>query len=307
MEGAISAKAPNRRPPKGRQKTLTSMKINRLKQISLRGFLILITLFGVALGLYIRRVSIQKSTISAIKKHGGRIVYRSGEYGMETPPAWAMWFGEDSFDYFFSIYGVHLSETEIDDAELDRLMPNLTGISDLNLDRTKISDRGLRQIGLLQNLQFIGLNETRLVGDDSMESIANLKKIEQVYLWHTQVSDRGAIALAKLPELESLVAGGTKISDKGIAAFEGSPKMRSMVLQWCPISDNALRSISTMPKMKELALTGANLTDDGIMQLSVLPQLKEISVNGTQVTREGALKLKAALPAITINGPFAKK
>ena len=96
---------------------------------------------------------------------------------------------------------------EIDDAALDCLA-HLTGLHELYLSDTSVSDEGLRRLGKLEGLQRLSI-------------------------YHTAISDAGLENLTRLSELKWLTCSGTEITEDGLERFrQRVPGCKAVNFQW---------------------------------------------------------------------------
>jgi hypothetical protein len=79
---------------------------------------------------------------------------------------------------------------------------NLTELRALILDGTKVTDAGMVHLQRLTNLEdWLGLTGTRIT-DESLKFVVNFKKLKNVNLLRTRVTEKGANALKKeLPQV----------------------------------------------------------------------------------------------------------
>ena len=87
-----------------------------------------------------------------------------------------------------------LGGTQITDEGLTRLLPRLTNLWRLSLDRTTISDRTLLALEKLSRLEAVNLYATQ-VTDAGLAPLEKLPRLRSVYAWQTQVTAVGAEAL----------------------------------------------------------------------------------------------------------------
>lgn len=93
----------------------------------------------------------------------------------------------------------------------DTVLPfisGLTGLEELYLSNTEISDRGLLQLSVLTSLQ-------------------------RLYLYHTPISDVGLMYLTRIHRLKGLTCSGTNVSDEGLQRFrEMIPECKVVSFKW---------------------------------------------------------------------------
>lgn len=96
---------------------------------------------------------------------------------------------------------------EIDDSALAHLA-HFSGLQELCLSNTTVTDEGLGLLGGLQGLR-------------------------RLYIYHTAISDYGLLNLAKLAGLKWLTCSGTEITEEGIQLFrEALPGCKAVNFKW---------------------------------------------------------------------------
>ena len=80
-------------------------------------------------------------------------------------------------------------EGELTEADLEKVIR-------LDLDRTQITDEGLKEVAKLQNLEGLNLRETQIT-DESLKDVAKLQKLELLALEGTKVTKAGVAELKK--------------------------------------------------------------------------------------------------------------
>src|SRR5207245_2591285 len=85
-------------------------------------------------------------------------------------------------------------------------------IISVNLDSTKVTDAGLKELAGLKSLQSLDLMFT-MVTDAGLKELAGLKSLQTLKLNSRQVTDTGLKELAGLKNLQALSLGGTKVTD----------------------------------------------------------------------------------------------
>ena len=101
----------------------------------------------------------------------------------------------------------------LNDSDLPWLS-KLRRLENLDLSRTSVTDRGIRQIGDLA-LRFLSLNSVG-VTDAGLANL-NLEKLEELCLANTPISDHGVRRLSNAPFLRKLQISGELINDQSLA------------------------------------------------------------------------------------------
>ncbi|HZZ20278.1 MAG TPA: hypothetical protein VFE25_12950 [Opitutaceae bacterium] len=92
-----------------------------------------------------------------------------------------------------------------DDEVLAKLAPVSDVIVDAELARTKVTDKGMEQIGKWSNLLRIDFTRTA-VTSDGIARLASLGKLEALNLTATKVDESGVAIAKKLPKMKTLWA-----------------------------------------------------------------------------------------------------
>jgi Leucine-rich repeat (LRR) protein len=110
------------------------------------------------------------------------------------------------------------------------LLRNCTRISNLDLDRTQISDAGLFYLRNFDELTILELDETK-VTDTGLIHLTELPKLRVVTLENTQISDAGLKHLAQIKSITWIDVKYTNISDVGIAHLSRLPRLSRVDLE----------------------------------------------------------------------------
>ena len=112
-------------------------------------------------------------------------------------------------------------------AVTDKALRDIAGLKNLNklyLEHTGITDDGIAQLGNLPGLEYLNLIGTK-VTDAGISKIAGLKGLKSIYLWQSAVTDSGIAELRRLrPDLH--VVGG--LSEEEIRDFLSAGKKDSL-------------------------------------------------------------------------------
>lgn len=188
----------------------------------------------------------------------------------------------------------------------DSVMPHisrLTGLRVLNLEGTRVSDRGLRHIAPLQDLDRLYLTEgvsgagmahvsklKSLTGlhfngkhrlrDSDLALLARLERLEELSLCRGGLSSAGLGRLAQLTNLSRLRFWGDSITDDIVAQLKGVSSLKNLNLAHSQITDAGLSHVSAMTGLEILALYGCNITDKGLAHLGSMPSLKMLNLSG---------------------------
>ena len=89
------------------------------------------------------------------------------------------------------------------------------------------------------------------------------------------------------------------VTDVGLAELRELTALKSLSLVFTNLSDAGVKEITRFP-LTALALHGTDVTDACLADLASIPTLRKLRIWETQVTEAGVERLRAALPACTI-------
>ena len=107
----------------------------------------------------------------------------------------------------------------LDDAgfkKLESITPHLVTV---DLSATKITDKGVAQLGTSKNLRLIRLAETE-VTDASIDTLLKIPSLESINLYGTKVTDAGVSKLSSLSNLKRLYLWQTAVTPDAIKSLK---------------------------------------------------------------------------------------
>jgi hypothetical protein len=119
-----------------------------------------------------------------------------------------------------------INAADIDDTDLELLLPLADQLLWLDVSRTSITDAGLETIGALGNLISLNLSHTQITGL-GIASLTSLEKLERLNLVGTDVSDEGLQSLAAIRSLRQLFIFNSQVTPQGVVSIRGKlPEVR---------------------------------------------------------------------------------
>lgn len=210
---------------------------------------------------------------------------------------------------------------DLDDVSLE-LLCEWRGIVFLDIDKTRITDSGVRKLVALRWMQGLNLNGTQITGatfshlppslrtvwianttvnDESLKHLAKLVALNWLDLANTNIGDTGVANLAGVRALARLELSGTQVSDEALASLaQNNPSIGILALRRTRITPDGLNHLSKLPKLDELDLRNCQINDDAIAALTACRSLRSISLSGTNITLTGAGRLREALPNCSV-------
>lgn len=180
----------------------------RRLQLSLRSFLVALTVFMLWLGFQANSARQQRLTVAALEQAGVKVKYgfqfdaKTGYYPDAKPPYPKVLVNSLGIDFFDKVSAIECHEGDVD--EVVTHIVKLRDVTACFLGGSKLSDDGLRRIAEMPNLERLGLEYTQ-VTDAGLESLRKSRSLQVVFLMGTnaQVSEKMIAALEEaLPECE---------------------------------------------------------------------------------------------------------
>ena len=138
----------------------------------------------------------------------------------------------------------------------------------------------------------LSLASCRQLTNEGLERVAELRHLETLDLFNTNLSDEGLAAIADLPQLSSLNIAGTEVSDSGVAVLKQLPRLEQLHLGWTAVGDAGCSEISKLASLKILELRKTAVTNQGLESLGRMSSLHALGLQETAVTSDGLLHLE---------------
>jgi hypothetical protein len=195
-------------------------------------------------------------------------------------------------------------------------------VREIALDRSKVTDKGLRCVLHCTNVTYINLSETG-VTDETLKKLVTFKKLEHLSLGRTKVTATGLEAIAGLP-IQSLSLEGCELTEDAFVAFARMPALtelrlldtkmkagwlhhiatsatlKKLSLMRTDFDDAAVKHLVTMRNLEDAVLNNTMLSDTGFQELLKLPKLRSLYVDRTKVTKAVYQKAKKEHPKLSL-------
>jgi len=100
------------------------------------------------------------------------------------------------------------------DKEVEQILHIAPNVVEVDLSRTKVTDKGLAHMGKLARMTHLNLNRTGIT-DAGLKGLGDLRSLEWLNLYGTEVTDAALPELAKHKRLKALYIWNTKITGEG--------------------------------------------------------------------------------------------
>jgi hypothetical protein len=254
---------------------------------SLRALLVLITIFGIWLGIKVDQARRQKQAVDTLRTFGAGFWYehqRTDEGLFDgrielAVPTWARELCGD--DFFQTVTGFYIRRRvgkdrmrtlppAIADEDL-KCLADLPHLEWLEIERTPITDAGLAHLRHPERLRGVSLDHTN-VSDGFVRRLKGSKRLERLSLCGTKVTDSGFAELIELVSLEVLRLGHTDTGDRALAAF-AEQELTGLNLGQ-KTTNAGLRQFKSLSRIEYLIATDCQITGEMFVGFS-LPKVDE--------------------------------
>ncbi|WP_425614337.1 leucine-rich repeat domain-containing protein [Anatilimnocola sp. NA78] len=180
-------------------------------------------------------------------------------------------------------------EVEVDD------QGEVTRIIDAML-RGSLNDEEFALLAQMPKLEDIWLRGAKIT-DDGLAALEKMPRLKRLSLAAENLTDRGLIHLRHLPELTTLHLEETKITGSGLVHIPNPQLLTWVGFTDSPLTDEGLKQVGAFSQMTTLGLWGTKVTDAGLPHLKRCQQLQRLSLYRTAITNDG-LKLLTELPQL---------
>lgn len=186
-----------------------------------------------------------------------------------------------------------------------QIVGKLTGLRELSLFGTGISDTGLTNLGTLTNLEILNVAECKAISSKGLQVLANMPRLRILNLSKTKMSDQDLDLLKGLSHLTDLGLQSTKITDMAMEHLVKFPGLEGLDLAQTKITDAGLKALAQLKNLRALDLSSTAVGDDGMVHIAKLTNLRNLLIPSTKVTDSGLVHLKnlSNLQSLYLNGP----
>lgn len=138
------------------------------------------------------------------------------------------------------------------------------------------------------------------VNDDVLLCLDHLSDLKYVYLWSTEVTDKGLAHIQHLKKLEELKVSNTKgVTGYGIAKMDCLKALHHLDADHCKNMGAALAALNGSAALQSTSLRSCDLTDQDLNSLCKLSNLVGLTLDGNEnVTDSTIIKLAAHFPKL---------
>ncbi len=115
-----------------------------------------------------------------------------------------------------------------------------SGLFELALGGTKISDEGLRYLSTMKNLEILHLPYTD-ISDNGIRNLTTIKSLKAINLNNTKITSAGIRLLSGLPELSILSIENTPVDNATLDALRQFENLNTVYMKTDKLSSDALK------------------------------------------------------------------
>ncbi|MDZ4688912.1 MAG: hypothetical protein SH850_27870 [Planctomycetaceae bacterium] len=175
---------------------------------------------------------------------------------------------------------------ELDDGALAALLSLESGLEDvkvLNLNGSKVTNRGLKDVGKLPGLLKLDIRSST-IDENAAQAIAQASSLEELRVDGGEFTDQGVIALRPLQSLRVLVMNQVRLSPEGWAELANHPLLEELWILQSNITDEGMLTLSRCVKLKTVVLNQVPISDAGLAQLSRVEGLEHLNLAGCSIS-----------------------
>jgi hypothetical protein len=180
-------------------------------------------------------------------------------------------------------------------------LKQLAGLKELSLDACPMGNEAMKEVGTLTELTYLRLVHCKSVGDEGIARLVELKKLDNLDLTGTAITDNGMRSVGRLRTLRTLTLFHTKIGDKGVAELATLSSLHTLGLSFTEVKGPGLAKLAGLKHLFSIDLTRTKVDDVGLQELAVLTQVRYIWAGGDGVTVNGIEKLRQKLPGCKLS------
>jgi Leucine-rich repeat (LRR) protein len=188
------------------------------------------------------------------------------------------------------LYALSLGWVPTPNVQLQAL-EHLTGLGELELMETSITDEGLEHLKPLKALRKLSIGQGNIT-DSGLEYLAGLTALEVLDARSSRIRGPGLAHLKNLASLRILFLGSNPIDDAGLKDLPKLQSLEHLSLWGCPLSDASMPFLGRLTELKKLDLWGTRVTDAGMVHLEGLRNLTFLRLDNTKVGDAGIGRLK---------------
>lgn len=190
-----------------------------------------------------------------------------------------------------------LHNTQVSEEAIIEFVTSHKKLASMGFDGTAFGNRALAKIASCRRLQKLDVNRTH-VTDEGLRHLVGQDSLWWLGIGGTRVSREGlSAAFRGLPKLRILLLRGLPwFSGADIETLRPLQNLETLDLRETAITDRGMHDLLQFKNLTYLSLERTSVTDAALEELVKLPKVRVITLIGTKVTEAGLAKARSALP-----------
>lgn len=128
------------------------------------------------------------------------------------------------------------------------------------------------------------------VTDSQMKFILRMSNLKKLDLRYTAISDDGLLSIGRMNQLVSLDLSGTDVTSQGMNSLRGLKKLKELSLDKTQVDDAGMAAISSLNSLEKLSLEDGSISNRGLEHIGHLSELKLLSIHNMETVNEDGLR-----------------
>lgn len=207
--------------------------------------------------------------------------------------------GMPSLRNLTNMVSISFKECSITDASFEALA-GMTKLKEFDIYKTPAGNNALRILSQGREMTKLKLRGSGVTNQGLIDHIAKFESVTSIDLGETETDDKALVAISKMKKLEDLNLLRTKVTNAGVASLASLKLKRLNLDDIQAIDDGVVIHIAKMQSLEFLHLGKTSITDAGVRGLSSLANLKDLILNNTQVSEMAVTELQAKLSKLKV-------
>ncbi|HEY9757479.1 MAG TPA: hypothetical protein V6C97_20085 [Oculatellaceae cyanobacterium] len=196
-----------------------------------------------------------------------------------------------------------IAMSDSEDGWCDRALSHvssITGLKELDLNRSEATDKGLSCVKHLNNLEYLSCLRSDITGS-FFQDLAGLPHFAGLDCSWCSIEEKNLKYLSSLKHLERLSLNRIGLSPSGLKEIAKCSTVTELRIESNPkLTNDSLKELSSMKNLRYLDLRMTNITIEGLRKLKGLP-LTVLAVPQTCSKRSDVEELLKTFPRLNIH------
>lgn len=164
-------------------------------------------------------------------------------------------------------------------------------LNSLEILGSKISDAGFNEIGNIQTLFLLEIQDSDISGEHlNLKSL--FKNLEYLDVRGSKLTNQGLRQLSSLPKIRWLNISETCVNDEGFRYLPKFQKLDYLIIDKLRIKNiSSISDIAKMKHLRHLSMKGSSIDDEGVKYLASAKQILFLWLNNSRLTDEALIHL----------------